>query len=117
LKNKLEPHKRKQKQERILMSYQIDDEGDSISICDLETGDVLPEGATGEIVVCGPSGSEGYFGAAGNKGSGTDFSVKTGDTGFIKDGFLYVAGRIKEIVIVRGVNYNAKLGMAVSVAP
>ncbi len=38
-------------------------------------------------------------------GTSTDQYFRTGDLGFVVDGMLYVTGRIKDIVIVRGRNY------------
>ena len=46
-----------------------------------------------------------------NSNTGNDESIFadgwfiTGDIGFIRDGQLYIAGRSKDIIIIRGVNY------------
>lgn len=72
----------------------------------------LPDGAVGEICVRGPSVGRGYWSheyAAGSAfaqtidGIGEGF-LRTGDLGFALDGDLYVTGRIKDLIIVRGRN-------------
>ena len=68
----------------------------------------------GEVWLSGPHVAKGYF----NKRRITDqiFNaqtthsnggsyLRTGDLGFIKNGELYVTGRIKEMIIIRGKNY------------
>lgn len=61
----------------------------------------------GEILVAGESVTSGYW----NRGDADMFKVlgnkkylKTGDWGFLQDGELFVCGRLKEMLIVRGVN-------------
>lgn len=66
----------------------------------------------GEIWLSGPSVTKGYwnrpeqtdevFNARVN-GSGP--SLRTGDLGFLKDGHLYVTGRLKDLIIIRGRNH------------
>ncbi|WP_340679274.1 amino acid adenylation domain-containing protein [Paraglaciecola sp.] len=85
----------------------------SLSIVDSETLDVKTEGQIGEIWVSGPSIAQGYwqldeqsditFKAFTQKGDGP--FLRTGDLGFICDGELYISGRIKDVMIVRGQNY------------
>lgn len=64
----------------------------------------------GEIWLSGPSVSKGYwnktsdtFNISLKNGEGSYF--KTGDLGFIADNELYITGRIKELIIIRGKNY------------
>ncbi len=69
-------------------------------------GEPLPEDRLGRIHVCGPSVMEGYFGdpeasARVLRGGWLD----TGDLGFVHQGELYVYGRAKDVVIVRGANH------------
>ena len=65
-----------------------------------ESGDLLPRGATGEIVVRGENVTPGYL----EDGDATrrafrDGWFRTGDLGsFNGDGYLYVTGRIKDII-------------------
>ena len=60
----------------------------------------------GEICVKGPSVATGYWNrpeaTAETFGGGY---LRTGDLGFFRDGELFVAGRIKDLVIVRGRNH------------
>ncbi|MBS1989573.1 MAG: acyl--CoA ligase [Cyanobacteria bacterium SZAS LIN-3] len=66
-------------------------------------GKVLPDGEQGEIVICGPILMKGYVD---NPESTKDVlehhRYKTGDYGYMKDGYLYIAGRAKEMIIVAG---------------
>jgi acyl-CoA synthetase (AMP-forming)/AMP-acid ligase II/thioesterase domain-containing protein len=65
-----------------------------------EEGDLLPSGQTGEIVVRGPAVMAGYANNPGaNAESFTNGWFRTGDQGTLDaDGYLYVTGRIKEII-------------------
>jgi acyl-CoA synthetase (AMP-forming)/AMP-acid ligase II len=84
-----------------------------IRIVDPSTFELCPDSRVGEIWVRGPNVSEGYwnkaeenravFGAHLAHGDGEPF-LRTGDTGFVRDGRLYVTGRIKEMIILKGRN-------------
>ena len=80
--------------------------GVPVGIVDPDTGAELCEGAIGEIRVGGASRSSGYWRRpelnASVFGGGW---LKTGDLGFLHEGELYVCGRIKDLIIIRGVNY------------
>lgn len=67
-----------------------------------ELGGVLPPQRVGEIEIRGPAVTPGYLGAAEVPASGW---LPTGDLGFRCRGDLYVTGRRKEMIIVRGENY------------
>jgi thioester reductase-like protein len=63
-------------------------------------------GEIGEICVQAPSVADGYWDAP--EATAERFApplLKTGDLGFLQDGELYVAGRLKDLVIVRGRNH------------
>lgn len=70
-------------------------------------------GETGEIWVAGPSVARGYwhrpeenartFSAYAVDGQGP--FLRTGDLGFMRHGELYVTGRLKDVLIVRGVKH------------
>jgi fatty-acyl-CoA synthase len=69
-------------------------------------GAALPPGLAGHIFVSGPSIMAGYFGRPELTDQALhDGWLHTGDRGFIHDGELYVCGRQKDIVIVRGANH------------
>jgi acyl-CoA synthetase (AMP-forming)/AMP-acid ligase II len=66
----------------------------------------VPPGRVGHIFVSGPSIMAGYFGRPDLTDQALhDGWLHTGDRGFIHDGELYVCGRHKDIVIVRGANH------------
>ena len=83
-----------------------------VVIVDPESGRMLPADRIGEIWVQSPSVGRGYF----NRDDATEATfraktaegdgpfLRTGDLGFLYDGQLYVSGRIKDMIIVRGVN-------------
>jgi fatty-acyl-CoA synthase len=80
-----------------------------------EAGQRLGERQVGEIVVRGPSVTKGYFAepeltARAYKALRGDESnarpwLHTGDLGYLAGGRLFVCGRIKDVIIVRGRNY------------
>lgn len=84
-----------------------------VLIVDPETQVARPEGRVGEIWVCGPSVAQGYwnrpeetaatFRAKLNSGDGP--FLGTGDLGFFSAGELFVTGRLKDVLIVRGCNH------------
>jgi acyl-CoA synthetase (AMP-forming)/AMP-acid ligase II/acyl carrier protein len=71
------------------------------------------DGEVGEILIQGPSVAQGYwnrpeeteevFGAtiSGHEGR----FLRTGDLGFFRDGELFVTGRVKDVIIIRGRNH------------
>jgi fatty-acyl-CoA synthase len=71
-----------------------------------EEGAALPEREIGEIVVKGPSVARGYFeNPAATAEIWRDGWLHTGDLGYLADGELFVCGRVKELIIIRGANY------------
>lgn len=74
-----------------------------VFICE-EDGDRLQnDGTIGEICVKGSFVSKGYYGLP----STTDNRVlRTGDLGFIKDNFLFISSRIKDIIVINGQNIS-----------
>ena len=88
--------------------------GESIVIVDPEQLGELSTGRIGEVWVAGPQVSEGYwqnpaltaesFGHC-LPGHAEPY-LRTGDLGFLDDaGRLYVTGRLKEVIVVRGKNH------------
>jgi oxalate---CoA ligase len=73
--------------------------GPQIAIMD-EAGELLPAGATGEIVIRGPNVTPGYENNP--KANGEAFThgwFRTGDQGTLDaDGYLSITGRLKEII-------------------
>jgi len=71
-------------------------------------GRARPERRVGEIEIAGASITAGYLTAPGTPPAprpNPDGWLPTGDLGFVHDGELYVTGRRKEMIIVRGVNF------------
>lgn len=70
-----------------------------------ETGQPLPERQVGRIFISGPSLMNGYFrdDASQQKIQATGW-MDTGDLGYLLDGYLYVTGRKKDLIIIRGRN-------------
>ncbi|MEV4050073.1 amino acid adenylation domain-containing protein [Amycolatopsis sp. NPDC049688] len=88
---------------RQLVSCGTPPAGGGIAIIDPDSGLPVGDGTIGEITVSGPSVAAGYWGGrdAGVFGGGR---VRTGDLGFRHGGALYVTGRHKDLIIVRGRN-------------
>jgi fatty-acyl-CoA synthase len=79
--------------------------GHELAIVDRE-GKVLPEREVGEIVVKGPSVTKGYFrNPEATAEVWPDGWLHTGDLGYLAGGELFVCGRSKELIIIRGANY------------
>ncbi|RKG66806.1 amino acid adenylation domain-containing protein, partial [Corallococcus exercitus] len=86
-----------------------------IAIVDPETLERRASGEVGEVWVSGPSVAQGYWGREdatretfqariAREGSGP--YLRTGDLGFLRpDGELYVTGRRKDLIILRGRNH------------
>jgi fatty-acyl-CoA synthase len=71
-----------------------------------ETGTALPDRVIGEIELSGPSVAQGYFGdSAATATTFPEGRLRTGDLGYRADGALFVTGRKKDLIIVRGRNY------------
>ncbi len=70
-------------------------------------GRELPPGRVGRLWVSGPSLMQGYLGdAEGTARAVRDGWLDTGDLGFIDDGELYLTGRAKDLIILRGRNHS-----------
>ena len=67
----------------------------------------LPETYVGRIFVSGPSITKGYFNDPEMTADilGADGWLNTGDLGYFFEGNLYIAGRAKDLIILRGRNY------------
>ncbi|UOZ04088.1 fatty acyl-AMP ligase [Amycolatopsis sp. WQ 127309] len=92
--------------------------GQHVALVDPDTAVALPDGAVGEIWVHGPNVGDGYwqqpidstetFGArltGDQRGLPAGPWLRTGDLGVRHDGALYIAGRLKDLVIVDGRNH------------
>ncbi|QGZ37044.1 non-ribosomal peptide synthetase/type I polyketide synthase [Stappia indica] len=101
---------------RTYVSNGAETDGQDVRIVDPETLQTLPEGRVGEIWVGGDEIAWGYWGneaataatfravpadGSGEAARGGPF-LRTGDLGFLQDGHLYVTGRLKDMMILRG---------------
>jgi len=85
-----------------------------VAIVDPDTRAPCPSDTIGEIWISGPSVAAGYwnrpgettrtFGARLCGDDGRTF-LRTGDLGFLRDGRLYVTGRLSDLIIVMGRNH------------
>jgi acyl transferase domain-containing protein/acyl-CoA synthetase (AMP-forming)/AMP-acid ligase II len=91
------------------------DQASTVLIVDPATRTVCPDGVEGEVWFQGPSVGSGYWnneqetgavfkGELADEPSSGAF-LRTGDLGFVDDGELYVTGRLKDLIIVKGQNY------------
>lgn len=85
-----------------------------LRIVDPESGSLCGPRRVGEIWVDSPTKAKGYWGLA-NETSQTYHAVlssdpdrsylRTGDLGFLHEGELFITGRLKELIIIRGHNH------------
>ena len=86
--------------------------GASVLVVDPHTRETLPGGELGELVIAGPSVTDGYWGheparVAVTTANGVAEYLPTGDIGAIVDGDLCILGRLKDLIIVDGRNHHA----------
>jgi acyl-CoA synthetase (AMP-forming)/AMP-acid ligase II len=80
--------------------------GTEIRVVDAE-GAVVPEGAAGEVVIRGPGVTHGYLGnPEASEAAFRDGWFRTGDRGRVDAGYLYLEGRIKEMILRGGENIS-----------
>jgi amino acid adenylation domain-containing protein len=97
--------------------------GQRLLIVDPQSRRALSDGHVGEVWIQGPHIALGYWrqtdvteavfsarlaaedGSVSDGASNSAF-LRTGDLGFIRDGELFVTGRLKDLVILRGQNYH-----------
>ena len=100
--------------QRVLVSCGVSAPGQGLRIVDPKTRRSLADGQVGEVWISGPHLAQGYWRkpalteeafCAYVDGSGEGPYLRTGDLGFLRDGHLVIAGRIKEVIIVRGRNH------------
>jgi acyl-CoA synthetase (AMP-forming)/AMP-acid ligase II len=101
-----------------LVSYEVP-QSPTVRIVDPDTCTECPEGTVGEVWIHGDNVAVGYW----NKPDETERTfggklvaapdgtpegpwLKTGDSGFISEGELFIIGRIKDLLIVRGRNHS-----------
>lgn len=99
--------------EQLVISSGLMAKDTLVVIADPNTAEPLPENAVGEIRVHSPSVAAGYWNhhelteevfhtrLSGDKRR----FLRTGDLGFLREGQLYVTGRLKDTIIIAGQNH------------
>jgi fatty acid CoA ligase FadD21 len=100
-----------------LVRYELP-QSPAVRIVDVDTNRECPHDVVGEIWVHGDNVAEGYwsrppdeqkcFGATlidPSPGTADEPWLRTGDLGFVSDGELFIVGRIKDMLIIRGRNH------------
>ena len=97
---------------RALVGCKNPELGHRARIVNPESGELCAEDRVGEIWLAGPSVADGYW----NRPAETERSfgarlaadeetwMRTGDLGFFRDDHLFVTGRLKDLIILRGRN-------------
>lgn len=79
--------------------------GMSVEVRD-EDGAPLPERAIGKLWCTGPSLMSGYFrDEAATEACMVNGWLDTGDMGYLSDGYVYIVGRAKDMIIINGKNH------------
>jgi acyl-CoA synthetase (AMP-forming)/AMP-acid ligase II/acyl carrier protein len=101
---------------RTLVSCGVVCESLDVRIVNVARGQEYEEGQVGEILVSGPSVGIGYWNRA--EETETTFRtsldsrpqkyLRTGDLGFLWRGELYISGRLKDMIVIRGRNHFAE---------
>lgn len=87
---------------------------EEVIIVDPQTNQTCPESTVGEIWLRGQNVARGYWGRIDEEGSNFNARLanfpekqflRTGDLGFLRNGSLFVTGRLKELLIIRGRNH------------
>lgn len=88
---------------------------EEVAVVDMVTRRQCASGSVGEVWLRGPSVGTGYYGraqlsseifAARRTDADEGGYLRTGDLGFLDDGELFVTGRHKELIIIRGRNHH-----------
>lgn len=105
-----------------------------VRIVNPDTCEEMPEAEEGEIWVSGPGGAIGYWNQEEKSREifyarlataetkpflygGDGRYIRTGDMGAWKNGRLYISGRIKDLVIVRGKNFFPQVSISWNIGP
>jgi acyl carrier protein len=85
--------------------------GQRIAVVDPERLGPVDDGDEGEIWVTGPHVTPGYLSGRDADDLFGDLDgvryLRTGDLGYRRDGELFVTGRVKDVIVLRGANYHA----------
>lgn len=108
-----QPGKQQYSQNQVSCGHAWDDH--AICVVNPETRILCADGEEGEVWIAGPSVAQGYWNRPEDsedifRASLSDANLecdflRTGDLGIIKQNHLFVTGRIKDLIILRGRNY------------
>lgn len=99
---------------KSLVSCGVSFGGQRLTVVNPETLVECSVGEVGEIWLAGPSVAGGYWNQPGATehtflaklaNENEDTFLRTGDLGFLHEGELYVTGRLKDLIIIRGLNH------------
>lgn len=88
--------------------------GEDVRIVDPQTLSICPAGHIGEIWIAGPNVAQGYWQREEEtratfrgqiSGEPGTYYLRTGDLGFLYEGELFITGRLKDLIIIRGRNH------------
>jgi acyl transferase domain-containing protein/acyl-CoA synthetase (AMP-forming)/AMP-acid ligase II len=99
----------------VIVGCGISHVGARLEIVDPDRCVRVDDGRVGEVWVAGKSVAQGYLGRD-EESEGTfraqllddpagDCFLRTGDLGFMREGELFICGRCKEVIIIRGLNH------------
>lgn len=106
---------RSERRTRTLVGCGVPLEETHVRIVNPTTRRECPPGVVGEVWLAGAGIGAGYWGKpeeteaifkASIAGSGEGPYLRTGDLGFLHHGELFLTGRLKDLIIVRGRNYS-----------
>jgi acyl-CoA synthetase (AMP-forming)/AMP-acid ligase II len=99
---------------RTMVSCGHDMHNQKVKIVNVETMTECSEDQVGEVWVSGPSVTHGYWNKPAETKStfkarlsdnGREIFLRTGDMGFVREGGLYITGRLKDLIICDGNNH------------
>lgn len=110
-KNRVVPTDAHAENSRVLVGCGAPLRGETLKMVNPETRVEYAPDEIGEIWVAGPSVASGYWDRAAETKETFCAELehqkflRTGDLGFLQDGELFVAGRLKDLIIIRGRNH------------
>ncbi len=80
--------------------------GVELRIVDPDSGDDQPDGEVGEVWIKSPTNMAGYWGLAEETAKSLPGGnwFRSGDAGYLRDGYLYIHDRVKDMIISGGEN-------------